>query len=480
MQGYVVISALTLAASVVNGQNEGCGLAVLDKCYRGFPLNGSTPDILVETVGEIPSVEECQWFCKELYSGECTWFAFDSQTNQCNIFKGSITDYTSSCELVGYPKEPNVADCSTTLTGDDACYNFREGYCRFEDYVILENLQFVQSLEHCQEACRHRPDCKFFLYEEKDKVCHLEGSQKRNCDVVHGLPNPPFGDCLSANKIPFTVHASLNATAAISTATSGATKIDRVIYYEESDTGHGDILESTFTVVPNQAYWLTIEMLQKRVTAFVVDGENYGNCNKRRGNGRPAAVDCELWDCGIGMQKNGGSMTNRVVNSSTGSVDISIAYTDSDTPKQCYCNQTSWECSSNSNGGTEMEAVARISIEPLVEAQYVGCFKSDEIKSNGKMYGDELEDWKGGHGYRYRFDKLQNCAQMAKELGNRYFAQHDNGACLMGSANGGAEYDSYGGAANTSPCSGRWCDSNGQCGGGSGSNGNNAIYEITG
>jgi len=221
MQGYVVISALTLAASVVNGQNEGCGMAVLDKCYRGFPLNGSTPDILVETVGEIPSVEECQWFCKELYSGECTWFAFDSQTNQCNIFKGSITDYTSSCELVGYPKEPNVADCSTTLTGDDACYNFREGYCRFEDYVILENLQFVQSLEHCQEACRHRPDCKFLLYEEKDKVCHLEGSQKRNCDVVHGLPNPPFGDCLSANKIPFTVHGSLNATSAMSTTAVG-------------------------------------------------------------------------------------------------------------------------------------------------------------------------------------------------------------------------------------------------------------------
>ena len=245
------------------GQKEGCGLEVLDKCYRGFPLNGSTPDILVEvrnlelsnmleiknqhsnqpvrsiyrkrvsflfkTVGEIPSVEECQWFCKELYSGECTWFGFDTKTNQCNIFKGSITDYTSSCELVGYPKEPNVADCSTTLTGDDACFvsnnfvlcqksnialqyihpffkNFREGYCRFEAYVILENLQFVQSLEHCQEACRHRPDCKFFLYEEKDKVCHLEGSQKRNCDVVHGLPNPPFGDCLSANKIPFTVH----------------------------------------------------------------------------------------------------------------------------------------------------------------------------------------------------------------------------------------------------------------------------------
>ena len=115
------------------GQNEGCGLAVLDKCYRGFPLNGSTPDILVEvynlelsnmketkkpailyisqsvsfsfkTVGEIPSVEECQWFCKELYSGECTWFGFDTNMNQCYIFKGSITDYTSSCELVGYPK----------------------------------------------------------------------------------------------------------------------------------------------------------------------------------------------------------------------------------------------------------------------------------------------------------------------------------------------------------------------------------------
>ena len=151
------------------GQNEGCGLAVLDKCYRGFPLNGSTPDILVEvrnlefsnmleteipvifiypkrvsfsfkTVGEIPSVEECQWFCKELYSGKCTWFAFDTKTNQCNIFKGSITDYTSSCELVGYTKEPNVADCSATLTGDDACYVSNNFILCQNNNIALQNI----------------------------------------------------------------------------------------------------------------------------------------------------------------------------------------------------------------------------------------------------------------------------------------------------------------------------------------------------
>ena len=31
-------------------QNEGCGLAVVDKCYRTFPANGSSPDLLIEVM----------------------------------------------------------------------------------------------------------------------------------------------------------------------------------------------------------------------------------------------------------------------------------------------------------------------------------------------------------------------------------------------------------------------------------------------
>ena len=81
--------------------------------------------------------------------------------------------------------------------------NFREDYCRFDDYVVLENLDIVKSLHDCQESCRNRPICEFFLYHESTKVCHLEGSQRRDCDIVHGPPDPPYGDCLTANKIPF-------------------------------------------------------------------------------------------------------------------------------------------------------------------------------------------------------------------------------------------------------------------------------------
>lgn len=203
MSTAMFIFALALAAYVVNAQNEGCGLAVLDKCYRGFPTNGSTSDILVETVNDIPDAGECQWFCKEVYSEACTWFAFDSKTSQCNLFKGSIDEYTSSCEVEGYKKQPDTDACNVTFAGEDACYNFREGYCRFEDYVVLENLETVQSLTLCQQACRHRPNCEFFVYEKKDQICHLQGGVKRDCDIVHGLPEPSFAGCLTENKIPF-------------------------------------------------------------------------------------------------------------------------------------------------------------------------------------------------------------------------------------------------------------------------------------
>ena len=81
--------------------------------------------------------------------------------------------------------------------------NFREGYCRFEDYVVLENLETVRSLTLCQQACQHRPNCEFFVYEKKDHICHLQGGVKRDCDIVHGLPEPSFAGCLTDNKIPF-------------------------------------------------------------------------------------------------------------------------------------------------------------------------------------------------------------------------------------------------------------------------------------
>ncbi len=81
--------------------------------------------------------------------------------------------------------------------------NFREGYCRFDDDIMLENLESVQSLTHCQETCRRQPDCEFVLYEAKNQVCHLKESRSRDCDVIYGPPDPLFGDCLIDKKIPF-------------------------------------------------------------------------------------------------------------------------------------------------------------------------------------------------------------------------------------------------------------------------------------
>ena len=70
---------------------------------------------------------------------------------------------------------------------------------------LLDNLEHVETLTHCQLACQVRSHCNFFIYLEDENVCKLQMTNfdNRVCDVVHGTPEPEFQTCLDENKIPW-------------------------------------------------------------------------------------------------------------------------------------------------------------------------------------------------------------------------------------------------------------------------------------
>ena len=82
--------------------------------------------------------------------------------------------------------------------------HFRQDYCRF-DKDLIENLEYIDNMTHCQTACQIHEDCNFFTFLKDEHVCKLHALDfdNRVCDIIHGLPTRTFQSCLDENKIPW-------------------------------------------------------------------------------------------------------------------------------------------------------------------------------------------------------------------------------------------------------------------------------------
>ena len=79
---------------------------------------------MYQEIGEVQSVQDCQWFCKEIYAGNCTYFLYDRRSEECKMFDGSLVDFQTDCNEVGYANVPDHAQCDTlfALDSGNGCY----------------------------------------------------------------------------------------------------------------------------------------------------------------------------------------------------------------------------------------------------------------------------------------------------------------------------------------------------------------------
>jgi len=184
--------------------HEGCAMSYMGKCSAFLPTD--KPDNLIEEVGHIESVQVCQHICKELYPDWCTWFIYDRTTNDCKVFSGSIDSFREDCQELGYQKEPSMEHCDVVYEPEEknACYNFREDYCRY-DGSLLDTLEKIETMSKCQMACQFINGCTYFQYDKQEKICklHTDLVATRVCDMVHGTPEPDFQTCLDDGKVPW-------------------------------------------------------------------------------------------------------------------------------------------------------------------------------------------------------------------------------------------------------------------------------------
>merc|ERR550517_2023962 len=156
-----------------------CTDYLVDQCSHP---SKDTPQ--VEVIHNV-TMNNCQFFCNDIYGANCTFFIADQRQNICDIWTIKPEDYEKDCVKHEGPvgKDKDLDKCKNNVKD---CNAFREGYCMFEGN-LLEHLNSIKDEETCQLACQHVPSCKYYIYDNKQNDCQLLDSDSRQCDLVKGI-----------------------------------------------------------------------------------------------------------------------------------------------------------------------------------------------------------------------------------------------------------------------------------------------------
>ena len=88
----------------------------LFETYRG---NCFRPNFVTEVLNNVVSVDDCKFFCEDIYREDCQFFIEDTARQLCEIWKIPLEEYEKSCTKYEGPPFPFVATSCNDTT--DAC-----------------------------------------------------------------------------------------------------------------------------------------------------------------------------------------------------------------------------------------------------------------------------------------------------------------------------------------------------------------------
>ena len=81
-----------------------CNTYTFDHCV----INGH---YLIEEVHDI-SINECQYFCSQIYRERCSFFIFKEDSADCLLFNETWHQFLDTCQMVGGPMETTIQECA--------------------------------------------------------------------------------------------------------------------------------------------------------------------------------------------------------------------------------------------------------------------------------------------------------------------------------------------------------------------------------
>lgn len=78
----------------------------------------------IQKIGDIDSIQDCQWFCNYVYEDRCTWFMHNEKTRECKLFGGQLNDIFDDCNEKGFPAFPSFSECTSAFnpSSENGCY----------------------------------------------------------------------------------------------------------------------------------------------------------------------------------------------------------------------------------------------------------------------------------------------------------------------------------------------------------------------
>ena len=168
----------------------------------------------------VNNIEDCQFFCADIYEGVCQFFTYDyaaTDKRNCKLYAIPPTDYAASCSIIGGSKTDDPAECANP---SNPCavskftiqkipiFNFAflqlftEGFCTYKA-MELDVLTNMTSVDKCYGACRVTTDCQYYVYRREIKECKLyfPSNNYFDCDLIRGPATPEYGQACGGNDI---------------------------------------------------------------------------------------------------------------------------------------------------------------------------------------------------------------------------------------------------------------------------------------
>ena len=141
--------------------------------------------------------------------------------------------------------------------------------------------------------------------------------------------------------------------------------VHKVIYDEDPlvidyESPERTIYTDTIKLVPQQKYWLKLEVLQsdlghsgEKVSGIEINGQDFGECSPTGGD-----HDCTFFNCAPQL------LSNQII-SENGRLQLKLTYQGHS--KDCDCDKQTWRCKEENIDKTltPMVAAARITLTPM-------------------------------------------------------------------------------------------------------------------
>jgi len=132
-------------------------------------------------------VKDEKWKCNSMCSDfpKCQSYRYIYETNNCTLYQSRYKE--EYCNIRAAPIDASAIECLFVESGH-LCDTIVEEDCEYHGKLVNKFRQgSIASSDVCKEQCKvFAPDCKYWIYKDKEQECILRDSAKRTCSLKSG------------------------------------------------------------------------------------------------------------------------------------------------------------------------------------------------------------------------------------------------------------------------------------------------------